>query len=73
MTSAWSANNRIMSPENSCLWLAVKVLSGSKTLGSRIVQCYAEESFGHLLSRLEHRYKNSRHGIGNGSRALIGP
>ena len=43
-----------MSTENSCLWLAMEVLSGSKTLfGSRIVQCCAEESFGHLLSRLE--------------------
>ena len=39
---------RSMSPENSCLWLAEKILSGSKTLfGSRIVQWCAEESFGH--------------------------
>ena len=43
-----------MSGENRCLWLAVKVISGSKTLfGSKIIQCYADESFGHLLSRLE--------------------
>ena len=50
VTSAWS--------EACCLkiaaWLAVKVLSGSKTLFVfRIVQWCAEESFGHLLSRLE--------------------
>ena len=45
---------RSMSTENSCLWLAVKVLFGSKTLfGFRIGQCCAEESFGHLLSKLE--------------------
>ena len=41
-----------MSSEN--LWLAVKVLSGPKMLfGSKIIQCSVEESFGHLLSRLE--------------------
>ena len=52
MTTAWSANIQDMSSES--LWLAVKVISGSKTLfGSRIVQCRADESFGQLLSRLD--------------------
>ncbi len=36
------------------LWLAVKVISGSKVLfGSKIVQCQGEQSFGQLLSQIE--------------------
>jgi hypothetical protein len=43
-----------MSSGNCCLWPAVKVLSGFlKHSGSKIIQCYADESFDHLLSRLE--------------------
>jgi hypothetical protein len=35
------------------LWLAVKVIMGSKVLfGLRIVQCEEEQSFGQLLSQL---------------------
>ena len=36
------------------LWLAVKVVSGSRVLfGSKIVNCLEYELFGQLLSRLE--------------------
>ena len=36
-----------------CLWLSVKVISGSTALfESRIIDCSQEETFGNLLSRL---------------------
>ena len=36
------------------LWLAVKVVSGSRVLfGSKIVQCLEDQSFGQLISELE--------------------
>ena len=36
------------------LWLSVEVVSGCTVLfGSRIINCYQEETFGNLLSRLE--------------------
>ena len=39
------------------LWLAVKVISGSKVLfGSKIISCSVVESFGSLLSRLEEEH-----------------
>ena len=43
-----------MAPAEGSLWLAVKVVSGSRVLfGSKIVNCLEYESFGQLLSRLE--------------------
>ena len=43
-----------MAPAEGSLWLAVKVVSGSRVLfGSKIINCLEYESFGQLLSRLE--------------------
>ena len=49
-------------PEALTLWLAVKVVSGSKVLfGSKIISCSEVESFGGLLSRLEEeRFSETR-------------
>ena len=44
---------RVASSQIVCLWLSVKVISGSTALfESRIIDCSQEETFGNLLSRL---------------------
>ena len=46
----------VASPQMACLWLNVKVVSGyTVLLGSRIINCSQEETFGILLSRLADR------------------